>query len=214
MIKSVSLLFIITILIFSSSVMAKTFDGVDYTIIDATRMRNIKCSLDIRLDKKVSKDVLRKLALKLRDDESKSYDRMFITYYLPDMTPGTGAWATSHFNPNLEVKILGLTTEEEKKLKNNTTSSTGSVIGKWLDDSPYLGGTTIIMRENGKINLTQTFKDGSVLKKEMTEKRQGSRTRYNEKGGSSHGEYYLIESGGTLGLYDGMGLIKTLRPIK
>ncbi len=210
----IGLFIIVTILLFSSTVIAKSFEGVDYTVIDATRLRNIKCSLDIRLDKKVSKDVLRKLALKLRDDEPRNYDRMFINYYLPGMTPGAGAWATSHFNPNLEVKILGLTAEEEKKLKETTTSSSGNVIGKWLDDSPYLGGTTIIEKKNGKLIITQTFKDGSALKKEMTESRHGSRTRYDEKGGSSHGEYYIVESGGALGQYDGMGLIKTLRPIK
>lgn len=212
--KIIALFIIVTMLIFSSSVMSQTFEGVHYTIIDASRIKNIKCSIDIRIDRKVSKDVLRKLALKLRDDEPRNYDRMFITYYLPGMTPGTGAWATSHFNPNLEVKILGLTAEEEKKLKEKSTNSSGSVIGKWLDDSPYLGGTTIIERKNGKVILTQTFKDGSVLEKEMTEARHGSQTRYDEKGGSSHGEYYLIESGGALGLYDSMGLIKTLRPIK
>ena len=214
MIKLVNIFILTTLLLFSSSVMAKTFEGIDYKIIDATRMKNIKCSLDVRLSKKVTKDVLHRLAMKLRADESSYYKRMFITYYLPGMTPGAGAWATSHFNPSLEIKILGLTAEEENKLKKKTSKSSGTIIGKWIDNSGYGEGIIIIERNKDTLIFTKTFKDGSVLKQEMIMKRLGSRTRYEKKGGSSHGEYYLLDNRGLLGIYDGMGLIKTHRPIK
>jgi hypothetical protein len=37
----------------------------------------------------------------------RKYERVFICYYLPGMEVGAGAWATGHFNPELEVKVLG-----------------------------------------------------------------------------------------------------------
>ena len=84
-----------------------SFEGIGYTIIEKESMGSIKLSMDIRLEHEVSEGFLATLALKLRQDEPVKYDRMFICYYLPEMTPGSGAWATSHFNPNLEVTILG-----------------------------------------------------------------------------------------------------------
>ena len=84
-----------------------SFEGIGYTIIEKESMGSIKLSMDIRLEHEVSEDFLSTLALKLQRDEPTKYDRIFICYYLPEMTPGSGAWATSHFDPGLEVTILG-----------------------------------------------------------------------------------------------------------
>lgn len=78
-----------------------------YKLIHAFEMGNIKLSLDIRLDKKESENTLTKLANELHKKQIKKYKRIFICYYLPDMIVNAGAWATSHFDPNLRIKILG-----------------------------------------------------------------------------------------------------------
>ena len=98
-------------------------DDMSYSIIDSTAIAGIKRSLDVRLNKRVTEDTLRAIALKLKSQDSRDYDRTFITYYLPGMTVGAGAWATTHFTPDLEVKILGLSTEEEKETLDFTCAS-------------------------------------------------------------------------------------------
>ncbi len=194
--------------------LAETFQGVKYTVIEKSNLGSIKGSIDIRLEKKATKEFLRKLALKLREAEPQKYDRLFITYYLPGMTPGSGAWAISHFNPNLVVKILGTTIEEEKVLKSGSGDFSGEIIGEWLDESPYAGAKYTFFKRNGKIFMIRKFKDGSGSEKEMIQKKQSGRLRYEEKGGNDFGEYYLIERDGDLGVYDNDGLIKTIRSIK
>lgn len=198
----------------SVPVLANSFQGVNYTVIEKSNLGSIKCSIDIRLGKKVTKDFLQKLALKLRNAEFRKYDRMFILYYLPGMTPGSGAWASSHFNPNLEVKILGTTIEEEKILMSNSKDSPGEIIGVWLDESPYVGAKYTFLKRSGKIIMIRKFKDGSGSEKEMIQKNQSGRLRFEEKGGNDFGEYYLIERNGNLGAYDNAGLINTMRSIK
>ena len=193
---------------------AGSFQGVKYTVVEKSNLGSIKSSIDIRLEKKVSKDFLQKLALKLRKAEPRKYDRMFITYYLPGMTPGSGAWATSHFNPNLKVKILGTTIEEEKALMSKLKDSSGKIIGEWLDESPYVGAKYTLLKRNGKIIMIRKFKDGSGSEKEMIQKKQSGKLRFEEKGGNDFGEYYLIESNGRLAVYDNAGLINTMRSIK
>jgi len=195
-------------------VFAGSFQGVNYTVIEKSNMGSIKGSIDIRLGEKVTKDFLQKLALKLRDAEPRKYDRLFITYILPGMKPGSGAWATSHFNPSLEVKILGMTIEEEKALKSEPKDSSSEKIGEWLDESPYVGAKYTLLRQNGKTIMIRKFKDGSDSEKEMIQKKQSGRLRFDEKGGNDFGEYYLIEKNGNLGSYDSAGLISTMRPIK
>ncbi|MBW2596828.1 MAG: hypothetical protein JRC93_12830 [Deltaproteobacteria bacterium] len=208
------------LLIFSLSlfaalpVLAESFQGVKYTVIEKSNLGSIKGSIDIRLEKKVTKEFLHKLALKLREAEPRKYERLFITYYLPGMTPGSGAWAASHFNPNLQVKILGTTLEEEKALKSEPKSSSGEIIGIWLDESPYVGAKYTFMRKDGKIIMVRKFKDVSSSEKEMIQKKQSGSLRFDEKGGNDFGEYYLIERNGNMGVYDNAGLINTMRSIK
>ena len=192
---------------------AASFQGVKYTVVEKSNLRSIKSSIDIRLEKKVSKDFLQKLALKLRKAEPRKYDRMFITYYLPGMTPGSGAWATSHFNPNLEVKILGTTIEEEKALMSKPQKSSDKIIGEWLDESSYGAKYTLIKR-NGKIIMICKYKDGSRSEEEMIQKKQSGKLRFEEKEGNDFGEYYLIESNGRLAIYDNSGFGFSMRPIK
>ena len=192
---------------------AASFQGVKYTVVEKSNLGSIKSSIDIRLEKKVSKDFLQKLALKLRKAEPRKYDRMFITYYLPGMTPGSGAWATSHFNPNLEVKILGTTIEEEKALMSKPQKSSGKIIGEWLDESSYGAKYTLIKR-NGKIIMICKYKDGSGSEEEMIQKKQSGKLRFEEKEGNDFGEYYLIEGNGRLAIYDNSGFGFSMRPIK
>lgn len=59
---------------------------------------------------RVSPEVLREIALDVKSREKKQYERTFIFIYLPEKIPGGKkmTWATCHFNPTLEVRMLGL----------------------------------------------------------------------------------------------------------
>ena len=209
-----TLLMAFFLLLAAIPVTAESFQGVNYTVIEKSNLGSIKSSIDVRLEKRVTGAFIRKLALKLREAETVKYERMFITYYLPGMTPGSGAWATSHFNPNLEVKILGTTIAEEKALRVESKDSSGGVIGKWLDESPYVGAIYTFLRSNGKIIMVRKSKDGSSSEREMIQKRQSGLLRFEEKVGRRQGEYFLVERNGNLSIYDNIGLIVTMRSVK
>ncbi len=181
-----------------------------YKIIKAERFRTIKSVLTVRLSKKISKKALLKLALELRAKEPKTYDRMFIMHYLPGMEVGAGAWATTHFNPNLEIRVLGSTIEEEKKLLIPKKIISGNIIGIWFDE--LYGKYTIIKKGSGYI-LETKYKDGSGGTDDLIKFKFHGKTAFKEKS-EDRGEYFVIESSGKLGLYDSMGLIATLRVVK
>lgn len=186
--------------------------AVDFTykIIEANRLGTIKCDLTVKLSKRVSEEALRQLAIELRAKEPKKYDRMFIVYYLPDMTVGAGAWATTHFNPNLDVRILGMTIEEEKNLFKGKKIKSGKIIGIWADE--LLGKVTIIKKGSGYI-IEKKYKDGSGGTEDLIGYKVRGKSAFKEKGDTS-GEHYVIERSGGLGVYDSLGLITTMRAIK
>ena len=182
---------------------AKTIPAdVTYTIIDKNIVPGIKRSLDIRLNRKVSKDVLEAIAVKLKSSDPNNYERTFIGYYLPGMTVDAGYWATTHFNPNLEVRVLGITAEQEKKLRQQPTHPSGDVIGRWLQDEEPSPGRITIFRDGGVFYMEKTYTDGNTGKDRVVEKpsRKGRKFMKANRPGAD-GDYYLIDKHGDLQIW-------------
>jgi len=156
-----------------------------------------KCNIDIELKEKISKDELTSIANKIRETR-KSYDNLWVFYYLPGMKVGSGAWATTHFTPNLEVKIIGATEEEEKKINDVTVD--GNVIGKWQVKQLSYEYIIIIYEKNKNIFCKGIYTDGSSSDEEYVKKKYKGKVRYEAKQ-NKHNEYYLIEDNGNLGMY-------------
>ena len=95
-------------------------DNVTFTIISEEKTPGVKRTLEVRLNRQISQDALRLVAMKLRASDPNEYRRTFIGYYLPDMRVGAGGWATTHFNPDLEVKILNLQLYPEPRRRPGT----------------------------------------------------------------------------------------------
>lgn len=187
---------------------------VSFSVIAIRRIPGIRRSLDVRLNRKVSKDALSAIARDLRSRDSAQYERTFIAYYLPGMKVGSGAWATTHFKPDLEVKILGLSVEEEQELVAEPAPATRQIIGRWLDESPYVGGRITIFRERGKIFIEQRFKDGSVLNEELVERADRLGRWFDKAERSGHGDHWILHSNGDLLVRDREGTIATAKKLR
>ncbi len=97
----------------------------------------------------------------------------------------------------------------------SNTAANGDVMGKWRDERPLGFGATITMyRDAESILMEWKFDDGSVLRRELIEKLVSGERRLEEMGGSSFGEYYIIDSKNNLRLYDVDGLIRIAQPAR
>lgn len=185
-----------------------------YSVLDESTVADSKRSLDVRLEQKVSEATLREIALELKGSASRHYDKTFIAYYLPNMTVGAGAWATTHFTPDLEVRILGLTAEEEQTLKAEAFAEDREVLGSWLDERPFVGSRFTIFREEGALFIEQAFKDGSSRQIEIAESDSPLGRRYDEIDSSTSGDHWVVGSNGDLQIRDNEGLIATAKKIQ
>jgi len=188
---------------------------VKYSIISEHKVPNIKRSLEVRLNKKVSSHILEAIAHELKQSDKNTYKNTFILYYLPDMKIGAGAWASTHFNPDLKVKILGLTKEKETDLSKPSVEPKGKIVGQWLCEQPFMESRTTLYIQDGRIYMKDLFKDGSSMNEEMVEKKSARGRRFQKKHGDNpYGEYYLINKDGLLEFWSDNDHICTCKKLK
>jgi hypothetical protein len=102
----------ISILIFSvfiilSVVPVSAMDDLDIKIVGKHAQPPYKMSIDLRISRRMNETELKGASTALYNQvEGKEYQRVFITWYLPGMVIDSGAWATTHYNPELKVTIM------------------------------------------------------------------------------------------------------------
>lgn len=178
-------------------------DGIEYSVIDEDQNENLqKTNINIRISKKVEEATLKIIAEELKAERD-GFENLWIFYYLPDMKVGSGAWATTHYTPDLKVQILG-STEKEDETTTQTEDIPGDVIGKWRSDKSLMGAALIMYKgEGGKLFMQTNFKSSKPMTEELKESTSNGLKRYDYE--NTHGEYYLIEKNGNLGMYDSDG---------
>ena len=89
-------------------------------------------------------------------------------------------------------------------------AATAEVVGKWQDVAPPAGfGAVItIFSTNGVLTMDWNFPDGSNTTEEIIETvSNGGLRQFNPKAGGS--DYFVVDAGGALGMYDELGLIRS-----
>lgn len=89
--------------------------GEDLQLLNPQNLPGHKFSVDVVVSRRLSEKDLRAAARALETQicaiqrnrrKSCRYPRIFLTWYLPGMEIGAGAWATTHFEPTLTINIM------------------------------------------------------------------------------------------------------------
>jgi hypothetical protein len=179
-----------------------------YSITKDESMGNIKRSVDLSIEKPLTEKQLVAIAKEIKNSDTNEYERTFIGYVLADQTSSI-YWATTHFNPLLQVNINGINLEDWEKSSDFSIPAEWDVIGKWLDLSPYSGGKIVIYIKSGKTYKHSTYLDGSIGNKKVVESSSRLGRRFDYVDGSQHGDYCIIDFKGNLQYWDDEGWIQT-----
>ncbi len=209
--KNLITILFVSILFSCGSEESKIPTDVSYEIIDEETNESIgKSNIDIRLNKRVNEEILTEIAKELKKTRNE-YSKIWIMYVLPNMEVGKGAWATTNFTPELEVEILGGTTEEINIMESKTVK--GEILGKWRDYNPLSESNHFLVREEGSLKMkTISHKDGWDDVKDLKESNQEGKIKYEYE--NDFGEYYLLEDNGNMSIFDENGKIKELIKIE
>lgn len=187
---------------------AETATAIPYYTIEGTNtLRPYRRTVDVRLSARVSENDLALLAAHIRDVDP-DYERVFISYYLPGMEVGGGAWATTHHNPELEVKILGGSAPEARNTAGRATEE-GVIQGRWRDNRPYVSGEYLLIEDEGELRIEHRFDQGGQLVHRVVESPSPEGRRFDVQAGGD--EFYILTSDGELQLWDSMGKFATFR---
>ena len=154
--------------------------------------------IEIRLNMKVSPAVLREIALEIKSHESRQHLRTFISYRLPQFDPSARdlVWATSHFNPTLEVQLNGSDLVDEQKARDQQLDFRGKILGPWFRES--FCSIDYIFEDLGKFKLAECFHDGNRSDSNLVEIPSTIGRRFELKSGN---EQYEVDSYGDLRVY-------------
>jgi len=161
-----------------------------------------KNQLVVEISKKITIGQIATLADKFYSSKPKQR-RFYIAYLLPGMKKNAGAWAVSNFDTELEIDIIGSTENQDVKTS-ETSDINGTILGKWRSEKSLSGAALILYKNSeNKLVMRITFKDGGKLESEIKKSEQNGKTRYSDD--NKHGEYYILESNGNLGMYGNDG---------
>lgn len=198
--------------VYSGYLVRNLSSGLTYSVINSDMVPGVKLSLDVRLSRTATKKELAQIARELKGGTQGIYSRTFIVYYLPGMDPGAGGWATTHFNPSLNIRILGITSKQVRTLTSQAGSPGQQIIGVWLDQN--MASRATLYKKSGRIFWETKSTDGSKFTREMIERSSSSGRRFDMRDRNASGDYLVIRASGVLEFRDSDGLIYTARPIK
>lgn len=180
-----------------------------FTIIKEDKNEHIKkINIDVRLEKEISKTELKKIGFKIKE-ERPDFNKFWIFYYLPGHKIGNGAWAITHFKPELEIEILGASKEASEEMNEKKVS--GTILSVWNDNDAIMPNKIYLVQENDKLFIKtiyakNKYTEASEIIREVIEVKKKGLINYNYD--NDHGDYYVLEKNGNLGLYDDEGKFK------
>jgi hypothetical protein len=206
---------IIIIVIFSLfTVSAFSSDKGFYRIVKDHKRPNIKRSVDVRINQRLTVEQLESIAFQIKESDYNSYKRTFILYYLPGQVIDSGAWASTHFNPTLDIQIFELSLSEyENLIKSAIKIKKQYLIGQWYESLGTLSRVVTLYKKGSKVIMHYQYKDGSKGNKEVTISPTNNGLKFEETKGNSFGEFYLINKDKYLESWDSDGIIGKYPPL-
>lgn len=155
-------------------------------------------TVEVRLQRRVSEKTLRKIAEKVKNTSNESVSQTFIGYRLGNQKPNSTYWATTHYSPELTVRIAGLTPREVESLRSfEVEDNYDQAIGSWIVERGF-NHLAVAYIEDNQIFIDHVFPDGNVVTKEY-------RTSQLDNGGlrlqavdDTFGDYFTVGEKGNL----------------
>ncbi len=176
-------------------------------VIEQDRLGRVKRSILVELDQEVSMAELEVIGRVLQAQEP-SFERTFIEYLLPGMQADSGAWATTHFDPDLKVVLSGFS--PNRLARGVQPTATQTIVGIWKVQAD--GYVITILKDRNKLILARTYSDGDETRDAVRESQVLLGTRYDFIEKSDTGDHFIILENGNLEARDDLGQIFVVRP--
>lgn len=180
----------------------KQVEAPKYNILEDTVKSNIKRTVEVELPERLDEADLKRLAEHIKGLSSKEVERTFIGYRIAGNDLKQAYWATTHYNPNLEVNIMGESATSYDDMKGKGLPE-GDVIGSWMVERGLEYRITAYNKD-GQTYLQSTYGDGTSSDDLYVFSETDRGTKLEEED-SGFGEYFIINSEGELEFWSDNG---------
>jgi hypothetical protein len=191
---------------------SKPSGNIELEVMNPDRPAALRCNPEIRLARKVSTRELETLSRQLLEDEAEDCGFGLVTYYLPAMRTGSGAWAMAELGPQVSVSILGLSAEDEAALLRRAEAQSQS-FGVWVDDTSY-ASVVSLQRDSGGLKLTRFYPDGGTNTDPIRIASAAHGFELRPAAASHDSRHYRLGSDGDLESWDGAGFLSAARKVR
>lgn len=149
---------------------------VAYTIDLDENTPTIVRKVNVELPERIYKQQLEMIANEIKNEDKNKYERTLIMYRIKD-EKSIAAWATTHFDPDLKVELLGLDADQYRTLINKERPVEGEKIGEWY----ATGGTehiVVIYKKDGQYFENNYYVDDKSAPKPKKLKFESGKYRY------------------------------------
>jgi hypothetical protein len=167
---------------------------------DESNVVTDKNQLYVQLNEKLTEGQIATLAEELFNSKEKQ-GRFYIFYSLKSAEDAHVYWATSHFDPELEITINGSTLAEENLVKKNTGKVDGKVIGNFYEEELSSSSYTVY-ENNNKVFIKSISKDNVSAINEMKRSTVETGIKLEYVNDSFNGEYFILTIDNKLEFYN------------
>lgn len=160
---------------------------IDYEIVSDDKRRNITRKVSVELPERISERQLRQIANEIKNEDSNSYERTFIMYRIKG-EKSVAAWATTHFDPNLDIHFIGLNSDDFKKLLNLKLDVDGEVVGQWVSPNGLTDHIVVLYKKDKKYFKQDFYIDATVKPYELL--KDGNTYQYKDP---NETQYFVID---------------------
>ncbi|GEN25411.1 hypothetical protein HCU01_33600 [Halomonas cupida] len=183
-----------------------------YEVISDQVNAPFKRTVEVVLHERVSEDQLEEIGRSIKAMDDEEVERTFIGYRLDSQPSDSAYWGTTHYNPTLNVVILGLTPDEYKALQDfDVAGEYQEIMGSWFIGRgfPHL---LVAYKVDGESFIDEVYADLSTSSSSMVESRTDDGNIRLEKPNNEFGEYFVIDSQGNLQFWSKNGNYFTASP--
>ncbi len=193
----------------------ENMNSAEYSLIKVNSNSKIKFLADVRIDKKLNDNQLKQIAVQIEDDVGVKSERGSIAFYLPEMRTGSGAWAAVDFTPEISIRIIGQSIEEEQEIMAGI-DNIHDYEGLWSDNFQQGAMMNRISKDKSLGFVIEIISPSDPKPSEFADQLkktiQNGRVIYKDI--EHPGQYFLVEDNGDLSVYDNDGYTFTYKKLK
>jgi hypothetical protein len=179
-----------------------------YSIINTDLNLKRGFRVSVRIYEKLPNLDLIDIAKRVKSDINAISDRGMVFFLLPEMLDKNGGWAAVDFNPEIRVRIIGKSIEDEYKIRSGLENVT-NYVGLWMDNG--MPGDVIIRIRKDKVEgnvfeyVSPTDPKPSELAIPLKRIQKGGKTIFIDNENTE--QFFVVEENGDLLAYDNYGFI-------